>query len=96
MIARFRALALTTLIAITASLIALRDRLTEHLPVSIDRTVGGLDTIIAKLERAERQQRAIADAEVQVQEASYDREDAALVAAERAGRIRERVKALLA
>jgi hypothetical protein len=72
------------------------DTIADMSPVCIDRTVASLDKVVVKLERAEAQQRAIADFEVRVQNASYDREDAAIDAADRAARVRKRVQALLA
>lgn len=90
--ARIAALALAFASLIVGRVIGFLDTL----PVSIDRTIGGLEKVVAKLDRAEAQQLAVADFEVSLQEASYDREDAAMTAAQRAARVRDRVKALLA
>lgn len=92
MIARLR----STIIAAALFVVAFIRNQLDRLPVSIDRTVSSLDRVSAKLARAEAQQFAAADREVALQNASYDREDAFRAAADRAGRVRARVKALVA
>jgi hypothetical protein len=100
MIARIRSTVLAALLFAVAFLRNYRDRIVafvvSRVPVSIDRTIAGLEAISAKLTRAEVQQMAIVDREAAIQEASYNREDAATAAAARAARVRSRVEALVA
>jgi hypothetical protein len=71
-------------------------RIAERVPVNIDSTTASLSRTAEKLDRAVRQQTLIMQREAAVQEASYDREDAAIAAASRAERVRNRISALLA
>ena len=100
MIARIRSTLIAALLFVAAFLRNYRDRIVtfvvSRIPVSIDRTIGGLEAIVAKLNRAEAQQLYIVSREAAIQEASYDREDAASAAADRAARVRARVQALVA
>lgn len=100
MFTRIRSTVLAALLFAAAFLRNYRAAITafivDRVPVSIDRTIGGLESIVAKLNRAEAQQLARVQREAAIQEASYDREDAAVAAADRAARVRERVQALVA
>lgn len=96
MFTRIRTLALAAYVAATLRIGSAYTRAVDLIPVSVDRTVGDLSAVVRKLDRAIVQQDNIAAFEVEQQEASYAREDAAILAGERAKRVRDRINALLA
>lgn len=96
MLTRIRTLLLGLYVAAGIRVRSISTKLADRMPVSVERTVASLNAVVTKLDRAVAQKRAAASFEADLQQASYDREDAANAAADHAERVRNRVKALLA